>query len=63
MIDCKHLELKRLADTSPENALHDGSGTAYYCHACGSVFFLTLVPAEISVSYDKPSDPNPSREP
>lgn len=48
---CIHLELKKLAEGSPSNLLHRGPEKAYYCHECGSTFFVLLKPAEIQVSY------------
>jgi hypothetical protein len=50
---CKHLLLNKLASDSPANGLHSGPEKAYYCHECGSTFFVNLTPATIKVSYGK----------
>jgi hypothetical protein len=52
--DCKHLVLNKLAPDSPANGLHKGPEKAYYCHQCGSTFFVDLTPTAIKVSYGKP---------
>lgn len=52
---CLHLVVQRLADNSSTNVLHGGQpGIAYFCHKCGSTFFLELKPAEIKVDYGRP---------
>ena len=48
---CLHLTLKKQADDSPAQQLHQGPEKAYYCHECGSTFFLKLEAAQIKVIY------------
>lgn len=46
---CLHLHLAKLSPDSPDNQLHQGPQKAYYCHECGSTFFVDLTPATIKV--------------
>ena len=58
--DCKHLQLIKLDDKDPSNRLHNGPEKAYLCRECGSIFFVNLKPAEITVHYGKPPQHTPS---
>lgn len=51
---CGHLQLDKLASGNPANRLHVGPESAYYCHGCGSTFFVLLKPAEITVTHGRP---------
>lgn len=53
---CLHLEVRRLEENSLADRLHRGSEKAYYCQECGGVFFLSLTPAEIRVTYGRPEE-------
>lgn len=54
MDECLHLTLVPLADDSPANRAHAGAGKAWFCHECGSTFFLELIPATIHVTNGRP---------
>jgi hypothetical protein len=50
-VQCNHLTLKKQADNSPSNLLHNGDEKAYRCLDCSAIFFVDMTPAQIKVTY------------
>ena len=53
MKGCQHLHLDRQAPNSPAQQLHSGPEAAFRCPDCGAIFFVLLVPAQITVTHEE----------